>query len=1129
VVLGAAFATVAYHYYLAQKTEAESSIKNQLSAIAELKVQQILAWRRDLLGAAVLLAANPMVTEPAAARDDRHLRAWLEDFRKVYGYSEVAIIGAGGGVRIGGRASRSPDGELLKAMATARENRQEVTSDLQQSADSVYLDVVAPVLEPNGGLIQQLLYLRVDASAFLYAMIQSWPTPSRTAESLLVWAEGDRVRYLDEFGHRPGRAKRLTVPVSGDTPAAMAVRGQAGIRYANDYRGVPVIAALQQIPGTPWALVTKVDADEIYAPLRARSRIIGLVMGLLLAGGLVTVGLFWRLRQSRFYRREHLAELQRKSLAGRYAHLSGLVNDVVLLMDEEGRIIEANDRAVATYGYTLPELLQLSIHDLLDPTELPKFTPQWRNVREEGAELCEACHRRKDGSSLPVEVSSRTIQLDGLVFRQSVVRDITERKRTEEDLRRSSRAMRVLSASNQAVVRSGDETRLYQDICGAITETGGYALAWIGFAENDERKSVCTVAAFGSRTDYLDSHGITWDDSPTGQGPAGRCIRTGQAAVINDLRTDPGFEIWRDRASQYGYRSVVGLPLRCEGALIGALSIYATERDAFHPEELRLLEELAGDLSYGIEARRRRLQQALTEEAALHAANEFRTLFDSASDAIFITDFDGRFLEANQAACQRLGYRRDELLNMKVPDIDSTANEPWLAEQFAQLAAQGTVLLETVHVCRDGTEIPVEINSRVFQYRQEPANLCVVRDISDRKRAEDEARLRSLEMERARTEAENANRAKSQFLANVSHEIRTPMNGIIGMTGLLLDESLTPQQREFAETIRGSANALLGIVNDVLDLSKIEAGKMVIEPVAFDLIGCLEEVGGLMAPQACAKGLSYRFEPQTPSRYVWGDAGRIRQIVLNLVSNAIKFTDRGETVLRIASSPSGPDKALFTISVTDTGMGIPADQLPLLFRKFAQVDSSPAKKHEGTGLGLAISRQLAELIGGTLTVTSEMGKGATFVLSLCLPSATEREAGNGHAEEPPYTDLTARCRRVLVAEDNVVNQKIAKLTLEKFGCRVDLAANGREAVEMAGRFPYDLILMDCGMPEMDGYAASQEIRARQENGSRIPIVALTAHAIEGTRQQCLAAGMDDYIAKPFSRTSLEKILLHWSP
>ena len=1130
LLLAGVFTAASYRYYQAQKNEKQGNTESQLSAIADLKVQQILAWRRERLGAATLLAANPMVMAPEGARDDRQLQTWLAHFRTFYGYSDAAIVDAQGGLRIAGTGTaRFADRELLRTMAMARCNQQASASDLVWLAGTAHMDVVAPVLKPRQRWVEELVYLRVDVDAFLHAMIQFWPAPSRTAESMLLRTGKNGIEYLSGLRQKTANPVSGAMPLASDPVAAMAVRGQTGVRHGLDYRGVPVIAALRQIDETPWALVTKIDEDEVNSPLRERSRMIALVMGLLLTAGLAVFGLFWHLRQSRFYRREHHAERERRRIAGRYAELSRLVNDIVLLLDEDGRIVEANDRAVEAYGYRLSELLQLSIRDLLHPSELPKFASRWQRVCDQCVDLFEGCHRRRDGTGFRVEVSSRNIELDGRVFNQSVIRDITERKRSEENLRRATRAMRVLSVSNQAVVRAGDEARLYEDICGAITGPGGYVMAWIGFAENDERKSVRTVASFGMGTDYLDAHGITWDDSPHGHGPAGTSIRTGQVAIVNDVQTDPEFAVWVDRASEHGYRSVAGLPLRVEGSVIGALIIYASEADAFHPEELRLLEELAGDLSYGIEVRRRRAQQAKAEEAALAAANEFRTLFDSASDAIFITDFNGRLLEANQVACQRLHYTRDELLSMEILDIDPAANEPWLADRFFELIAHGTALMETVHQCKDGATFPVEISSHVFSYRQKPANLCIARDITDRKQAEAKERARALEMEQAKTEAENANRAKSQFLANVSHEIRTPMNGIVGMTGLLLDTALTSEQRDFTETIRRSAGALLGLVNAVLDLSKIEAGKMAIEPVTFDLIECMEEIGELMEPQARNKGIGYRLDAPTPWRYVRGDPGRIRQIVLNLLSNAIKFTEHGETTVRVKSCRSGEGAGLFTISVADTGIGIASDQLPLLFQKFTQVDSSVGKKHEGTGLGLAISRQLAELMGGTLTITSELGRGTTAALTLTLPLAADGPPESGLAEAHRQAAIMARCRRVLVAEDNMVNQKIAVLTLEKLGCRVDLAANGREAVEMAARFPYDLILMDCGMPEMDGYAASREIRIREEEGRRTPIIALTAHAVAGTREQCLAAGMDDYLAKPCSRACFEKTLLHWSP
>jgi PAS domain S-box-containing protein len=850
--------------------------------------------------------------------------------------------------------------------------------------------------------------------------------------------------------------------------------------------------------------------------------------GLVFLGCLATFGLFWYSRRSRFYQRSYEADIRLQALAGRYTHLSRYINDIVLLLDEDGKILEANDRATAAYGYSAEELLRLSIVDLLDPSQLRRFGGRVTKTLETGSALFESVHRRKDGSSLAVEVSSRVIEAQGRKLRQSIVRDIGERKRAEEELRRATRAMRVLSASNQALVRSEDEAGLFRAICGAVTATGGYPLAWIGFAEDDGKKSVRVAAASGPDIRYLDSLGITWSDEPHGQGPVGTCIRTGRTTVFNDLDGHTGFEPWKNKAVLYGYRAAVSLPLTCDAVIIGALTIYAAESDAFRCEEVELLRELAGDLSYGIAAHRHRLRQARTEEALQQAATGFQTLFDSANDAIFIVDFEGSLLEVNQVACERLGYSRDELLHRKVDDIDAPAFAVQQEERLANVILCGHSLFETVQLRKDGEELPVEVSCRLFYYREAPAILCAARDISERKKSEAVARRHGVELERAKTAAENASRAKSQFLANMSHEIRTPMNGIIGMGALLLDTSLTAEQREYAETIRKSAGALLDIVNDILDFSKIEAGQMKIDRVRFDIVTCLREIGELMTPQTRAKGLEYVFEAQVKQPRVVGDAGRLRQIVLNMVGNAIKFTDRGRVTLRVSDVPSVPGQAAFAISVEDTGIGIAAQDLPLLFNKFTQVDSSMSKRHEGTGLGLAISRRLAELMGATLTVTSALGKGSKFLLM--APFGFDQEAAAAQAlDESLHVTVVKKTRRVLLAEDNVVNQKIGVRLLEKCGCRVDLAANGREAVEMAARFPYDLVFMDCGMPEMDGFDATRAIRAGEYNGFHVPIVALTAHAIVGTREQCLEAGMDEFVPKPVSLQAIEQALLRWSP
>jgi CheY-like chemotaxis protein len=348
------------------------------------------------------------------------------------------------------------------------------------------------------------------------------------------------------------------------------------------------------------------------------------------------------------------------------------------------------------------------------------------------------------------------------------------------------------------------------------------------------------------------------------------------------------------------------------------------------------------------------------------------------------------------------------------------------------------------------------------------------------------------------------------------------MNGVIGMTGLLLDADLTGELREYAETIRGSADSLLGMIDSILDLSRVEAGGMTLESSAFDLVECLRGIGDLMAPRAEAKAVSYRFDSDVPCRPVYGDSGRLRQIVLSLLENAVKFTDRGAIELRLRSAGTDSGRAVYEISVRDTGVGIPREKLPLLFSKFAQGDSSLARKYGGSGVGLAVSRQLAHLMGGNITVTSECGRGSDFTLKVPLEACPDAESG-------PPPALCARARHMLLAEDNPVNQKIGQRLLEKLGCRVDVAGNGREAVEMAERFTYDLILMDCRMPEMDGFEACRHIRSRPPDKARVPIVALTAHNVAGVREECLDAGMDDYLSKPVRLGDLERVLLRWSP
>ena len=721
-----------------RRTRAE--IGSTLQGMAALKVRHVEEWRRERLGDARALRHAPVLQAASATGDAwrRAVTSYLESFRAAYSYESIVLVDGDERLTAGPPLDDDPDTAAL--LGTARRTGDVAVGEIHRDRDgAVCLELAAPVLRLDGTPSGAAVWLHVHPATHLFPAIAAWPSPTGTGEILLAQRNGGRLVALS-----PRRGDAATAAPGAGWPS-VTLRDEAGLsllggpRVVADYRGVATLAAARPVPGTPWLVVVKQDLDEAYAPLRDEVRRIVVGFALFLAVGALAAALLWRQRQQALVAEHTAAETARRAADERLALVMRHANDGILLLDESLRIIEANGRAAAMYGYDPEELLRLTIADLRAPETLPRMAGEVAQSASAEGVVFESVHRRRDGSTFPVEVSSRTVEVDGRLLRHSIIRDVSERKAQAAQLERMNRMYLALSRVNEALVRSGNAEELKADVCRIVVETAGFRLAWIG--EPGEDGWVAASGAAGA-TEYLDGVRVCVDATrPEGRGPTGTAVREGRTQINNRLLASDAMAPWHERARQSGLRSSASFPLRVRDTVTGALTVYAEQEDFFRAAEVSLLEETASDLSFALDVLARDEERRAAEAARRESEERLRYLV-SATPAIIYTcradDYATTFVSENVTAI--LGHEPRQFVERPefwVENLHPDDRENAFAAG-ASLTAGRSVIREYRFRHRDGTYRWMQDELRLVPATEErPAEIvgCWL-DVTARKDAE---------------------------------------------------------------------------------------------------------------------------------------------------------------------------------------------------------------------------------------------------------------------------------------------------------------------------------------------------------------------------------------------------------
>jgi PAS domain S-box-containing protein len=806
-------------------------------------------------------------------------------------------------------------------------NRNIILTDLHVAnlVSFVHLDLVIPLIDRsrNDTTVLGLLALRVDPREILYPLLQSWPTPSKSAETLLFRKEGDEIVYLNELRHVRNSELKLKRPVaSKELPAAMALRGITGTIDGIDYRNVHVVAAMNKIPGTSWYMVAKMDRDEILSELTSRAKMIAIILILIIVTSGSFLGFIIRNQRVEFYREKYETELERLALIKHFDYILKYANDLILLIDNELVIVEANDRALEYYQYTRDEFIGMKVEKLRAPESLSQLPGQLNEIEEKMSSTYETVHRRKDKTTFPVELSSRVVMIEGLKYYQTIGRDITERKRVEKTLIESEQRFRkIFEESPFSILMTGKDF--------GILRANFSFCKLVGYSE--EELNLYTFRNF-THPDNIPKDEVSLMMLIAGEIPL--------------YQTEKRY-------------------IRKDGEIIWGSTTVSIIRN--NKEEVQFFLVMIEDITS-----RKKAAAELDNSVSL-----LKATLESTEDGLLVVNSSGKIVQFNQKFIEM----------WRIPDEIMKDEEDSKALEYVknQLINPGTFLRNVKHLYDEPDATSSDLlefnDGRIFERYSQPQKINGVsvgrvwsfRDITRKKKIEADL---IAEKERA----QESDRLKTAFLHNVSHEIRTPMNAIIGFSSLLNDPELSAEERnQYIEIIFQSGTQLLSIINDIVDIANVESGQAKANLSEFNLNAALVSLCEQFSITGKNNNVSLRLETTLSdgdSRIVT-DNTKLIQILSNLINNAIKFTRDG--TVDFGYLLKGTNIEFY---VKDTGIGIPPEYHSRIFDRFYQVDSAVSRQYSGAGLGLSICKGYVELLGGTIYVESATGKGTIFKFTI---------------------------------------------------------------------------------------------------------------------------------------------------